>query len=465
MLKKPQRPPPQRSDALDSKYILKSTQKLGEGSYGQVYAGTDKQTNKRVAIKYIDDNIFLDPADTKRIYREIVGLHLFSGHPNIITLEYGVASTTGPLRQMYLVFERFDTDLNKIILSRQLLLPAHITYFLWQILRGVSYIHSAGWAHRDLKPDNIFVNENCDLKIGDFGMARAIQDRRETTPSVNGTLPPPSICNPSLLSPPLSEYITTRWYRSPELLLSCQGAGDASNDMWSVGCIIAELLLHKPLFAEISADKVLDLILTVLGTPNPQDCEWISNIETRSYVQKHPKQSHQNFKLKFVNAEPHILDFLDNVLRLKPTERITATAALQRLLNDENLDDSTYPLNSISAENQRSLNDYYPFEFGTDQSLDLACSHIREELKQYSTPSSSAPVLIPTLISSMANNSSFFPAVSPKDQSNQSDATQVDSIKLTATSPPSPHITNNLFSPVGSQNRSVHPGRCCRKGI
>ncbi|XP_056843106.1 mitogen-activated protein kinase 2-like, partial [Raphanus sativus] len=122
-----------------------------------------------------------------------------------------------------------DTDLHQIIKSSQVLSNDHCQYFLFQILdwfyllRGLKYIHSANILLRDLKPGNLLINANCDLKICDFGLAR--------TSNTKGQF--------------ITEYVVTRWYRAPELLLCCDNYG-TSIDVWSVGCIFAELLGRKP---------------------------------------------------------------------------------------------------------------------------------------------------------------------------------------------------------------------------
>ena len=145
----------------------------------------------------------------------------------------------------YLVQELMEADLHQIIRSQQNLTDSHYRkywhlnseYFLYQLCRGLKYIHSANVLHRDLKPGNLLVNADCELKICDFGLARGFSDTPDVTPGF------------------MTEYVATRWYRAPEIMLSFKSYTKASKkhvfiivDVWSVGCIMAELLGGKPLF-------------------------------------------------------------------------------------------------------------------------------------------------------------------------------------------------------------------------
>ncbi|CAN0227772.1 unnamed protein product, partial [Discosporangium mesarthrocarpum] len=146
---------------------------LGHGSYGEVAEARDLETKTTVAIKRVL-NIFDSEVDTKRIYREMYILRHMR-HPEIIHLRDVIAPKSYEhFADLYLVFEYVDTDLYKLIGSQQFLTNDHIKYFLYQMLTGLKYIHSAYVIHRDVKPANILLNEDCTLKICDFGLSRVV---------------------------------------------------------------------------------------------------------------------------------------------------------------------------------------------------------------------------------------------------------------------------------------------------
>ena len=178
-----------------------------------------------VAIKKIE-RAFEHPLFAKRTLRELKILRLLS-HENVVALKtIQKPESFEKFDEIYATFECLETDLASIIKSNQELSGEHTQFFLYQILRGMKYVHSAGILHRDLKPRNLLVNSNCDLKICDFGLSRADI---------------PELYNAGAMT----DYISTRWYRAPELLLGSEYYTTAV-DMWSIGCILAELLIRKP---------------------------------------------------------------------------------------------------------------------------------------------------------------------------------------------------------------------------
>lgn len=205
-------------DVLD-RYEVQYTKPLGEGSYGTICNAWDKEEKTMVAIKKNRNVFSFDAWYQKRIYRELRILrHL--DHENIINLiDLIPPKSYEEFTDVYLVTEKMETDLRRIIDSDQEITEEHIQYFLHQMLSGLMYIHSANILHRDLKPENILINSDCSVKICDFGLSRSFDFEND---------------NPVMSTP----YVATRWYRAPELLLQSRNA-DRGIDIWSVGCIFA----------------------------------------------------------------------------------------------------------------------------------------------------------------------------------------------------------------------------------
>lgn len=214
---------------------------LGAGAYGAVVQATDEDTSTVVAIKKCH-HVFQSRTLAKRTLRELRILRLLR-HPNIIKLR----SIILPLDKntfscLYLVFELMETDLYTIIRSGQTLTEKHHKFFTIQILRALEFLHANNILHRDLKPRNLLVNSDCLLKVADFGMARLQTIASNDTPLASES----EHLHDQKLSQ-MTQYVTTRWYRAPEILMSFEDYGPEV-DIWSVGCILAELWLRKPLF-------------------------------------------------------------------------------------------------------------------------------------------------------------------------------------------------------------------------
>ncbi|KAK5775077.1 hypothetical protein PVK06_042944 [Gossypium arboreum] len=257
---------------VDTKYV--PIKPIGRGSYGIVCSSINRETNEKVAIKKIS-NVFQNHVDALRTLRELK-----------------------LLRQI-----RHD---NVIIKSSQPLSNDHCKYFLFQLLRGVKYLHSANILHRDLKPGNLLINANCDLKICDFGLARTSRGNEQF----------------------MTEYVVTRWYRSPELLLCCDNYG-TSIDVWSVGCIFAEILGRRPIFPGTGCLNQLNLIIGVLGSRQEADLQFIDNPKARRYIESLPFSRGIHLSRLYPQADPLAIDLLQRMLIFDPSKRITVTEALQ----------------------------------------------------------------------------------------------------------------------------------------
>mmetsp|Transcript_9846 Transcript_9846/g.21011 ORF Transcript_9846/g.21011 Transcript_9846/m.21011 type:complete len:366 (-) Transcript_9846:174-1271(-) len=294
---------------VDERYEVKKG--VGQGAYGLICAAKDTVTGEQVAIKKVA-NAFEDAIDCKRMLREMRILQHFD-HENVLALRDIMLPPPGRLDQswkdVYLVTELMDTDLHYIIHSKQSLSDDHIQYFVYQILRGLKAIHSAKVLHRDLKPGNLLVNKNCDLKICDFGLARGVDPTQGAAVQ-------------------LTEYVVTRWYRAPELLVENETYG-AGIDIWSVGCILAEFLGRKALFPGRDYLQQLRLIIEAQGPPTASDLSIISNQQAVEYIKALPKREKQSFRKLYPAASDAAIDLLEKMLVFDPRKRISAAEALE----------------------------------------------------------------------------------------------------------------------------------------
>uniref|UniRef100_A0A5S6QIH1 Mitogen-activated protein kinase n=1 Tax=Trichuris muris TaxID=70415 RepID=A0A5S6QIH1_TRIMR len=294
---------------------------IGEGAYGMVVSAYDQVTRTRVAIKKISP--FEHQTFCQRTLREIKILSRFK-HENIINIQDIIrASTVDQMKDIYIVQCLMETDLYKL-LKTQNLSNDHLCYFLYQILRGLKYIHSANVLHRDLKPSNLLLNTTCDLKICDFGLARVADPDHDHTGF-------------------LTEYVATRWYRAPEIMLNSKGY-TKSIDIWSVGCILGEMLNSRPLFPGKHYLDQLNLILAVVGSPSEEDLQCIINEKARSYIVSLPHKAKQPWSKIYSHADPKALDLLDKMLTFNPNKRINVEQALAHPYLEQYYDPADEPV-------------------------------------------------------------------------------------------------------------------------
>ncbi|KAJ2881808.1 mitogen activated protein kinase [Coemansia aciculifera] len=281
---------------------------IGQGAYGLVCEAEHIETGQHVAIKKVS-RVGEKEVLAKRSLREIKLMRHFSGHENIISLLDIDVANSPDFNEIYLIQELMEADLQLIIKSGQPLTDPHYQYFLYQICRGLKYIHSAGVLHRDLKPSNLLVNANCSLRICDFGLARGLAE----TPEGNIGF--------------MTEYVATRWYRAPEIMLSFLSYTKAI-DIWSVGCIFAELLGGKPLFKGRDYVDQLNQILQILGTPDDATLSRIGSERAQMYIRSLPYMPKVPWERIFPNATPLALDLLEKLLDFDPSTRITVDEVL-----------------------------------------------------------------------------------------------------------------------------------------
>ncbi|XP_066383066.1 mitogen-activated protein kinase 15 isoform X1 [Miscanthus floridulus] len=281
---------------------------IGKGSYGVVCSALDTHTGEKVAIKKINE-IFEHVSDATRILREIKLLRLLR-HPDIVEIKHILLPPSRrEFKDIYVVFELMESDLHQVIKANDDLTPEHYQFFLYQLLRGLKYIHTANVFHRDLKPKNILANADCKLKICDFGLARVAFN--DTPTAIFWT-----------------DYVATRWYRAPELCGSFFSKYTPAIDIWSIGCIFAELLTGKPLFPGKNVVHQLDIITDLLGTPSPEAISRIRNEKAKRYLSSMRRKRPIPLTQKFPNADPLALRLLEKMLAFDPKDRPSAEEAL-----------------------------------------------------------------------------------------------------------------------------------------
>ncbi|KAF7308627.1 MAP kinase [Mycena chlorophos] len=286
----------------------KLIREMGSGAYGHVISAGDEITRETVAIKMVS-RVFDKVQLAKRALREITLLRHFTGHANVTGL-IDAKMISPDANEIYIFMENavqpMEADLHQIIKSGQTLTNEHVQYFIYQLLRGMKYIHSSGVIHRDLKPGNLLVNSNCELKLCDFGLSRGFENASH-----------------------LTEYVATRWYRAPEIMLGLKGYGTPI-DVWSIGCILAELLSSQPLFKGKDYVDQLKKILDVLGSPEENILQKIASEKARAYVRSLPISKKKPFsKILPTSTDPQALELLTNMLSFDPDQRFTVAQALE----------------------------------------------------------------------------------------------------------------------------------------
>ena len=232
-------------DHIKKRFTL--LKKVGQGAYGVVFKAIDKKTKEQVALKKLF-GAFQDDVDSQRTFREVMLLQELNGHDNIIRL-LNVIKAENDL-DLYLVFDYMEADLFNVIRAN-ILQDIHKKFIIYQTLKALKFIHSADIIHRDLKPSNIFINSDCHVKLGDFGLARTL----DNNPKLDGVV---------------TDYVATRWYRAPEMILASQKYGKPI-DMWSVGCILYELLVGTPLLPGKSTKDMIRMMFGVTGFPDRKE--------------------------------------------------------------------------------------------------------------------------------------------------------------------------------------------------
>mmetsp|Transcript_13137 Transcript_13137/g.30861 ORF Transcript_13137/g.30861 Transcript_13137/m.30861 type:complete len:546 (-) Transcript_13137:224-1861(-) len=327
---------------------------VGRGAYGEVGAAIDLQTKELVAIKKVS-GCFSNMTEAKRLLRELRILrHL--DDPHVIKIRGLLRPVSlDSFQDLWIVMDYVDLDMRKLIVSPQTITLQHVQWIARQTLAALSHIHAAHVLHRDLKPANVLLNGSCDVKICDFGLSRVVNESgvfsppEPVDPSANLS---PEVSQPVLITRQLTSHVVTRWYRAPELILMQRYT--AAIDVWSVGCIMAELLTMLPesgckphersaLFPGSSCFPLspsgedlqlsapydqLSTIVRVIGT-SQGDLGWIENEELREYLRAMPHVERTPLASMYPGASEEAVDLLEWMLAFNPSERCTVQQALE----------------------------------------------------------------------------------------------------------------------------------------
>ncbi|KAK2658755.1 hypothetical protein Ddye_005288 [Dipteronia dyeriana] len=286
---------PRRADSFEK------LEKVGQGTYSSVYKARDLETGKIVALKKVRF-VNMDPESVRFMAREIFILRKID-HPNVMKLEGLITSRMSG--NLYLVFEYMEHDLAGLSATPGIkFTESQIKCFMQQMFRGFEHCHSHGILHRDIKGSNLLVNNDGVLKIGDFGLATFYEPNQKQ---------------------PLTSRVVTLWYRAPELLLGATQYG-AAIDMWSAGCIIAELFAGKPIMPGRTEVEQMHKILKLCGSPSEDYWRRNKSVHATSFKPQHPYK--RCVAEAFKNIPRPALALVDKLLAIEPEERGSAASAL-----------------------------------------------------------------------------------------------------------------------------------------
>ena len=362
-------------------------QKLGRGAYGIVWKAVSRKNNKIVAVKKCFD-AFQNSTDAQRTFREIMYLQELHGHDNIVGIINVLCAEND--RDIYIVTDFMESDLHAVI-KGGILEQVHKQYVLYQIVRALKYMHSGELIHRDIKPSNVLLNADCTIKLCDFGLARSVA----TTPGfIYDT------------NPVMTDYVATRWYRAPEILLGSPYYTKGV-DIWAVGCILAEMLIGKPVFPGTSTLDQLERVLTVTGAPTSEDIESIQSPFANTMLSsiKIPSARKTLVQL-FPKATPDMLDLLEKCFRFNPSKRPSAKELLSHPLfkqfHDAKWEPDAPRIIKIPLDDNIKLSavDYRTriYDLIVKRKQDINSKHKEEEplTQRQETPKESRPFMEPT---------------------------------------------------------------------
>ncbi|XP_051151700.1 cyclin-dependent kinase F-4-like [Andrographis paniculata] len=275
----------------------KVIREVGNGTFGSVWRAISKQSGEVVAIKKMKKKYY-SWEECIRL-REVKSLRKMN-HPNIVKLKEVIREND----VLYFVFEYMECNLYQLMKDRgKHISEAEVRNWCFQVFQGLAYMHQRGYFHRDLKPENLLVSKDT-IKIADFGLAREINSQ-----------------------PPFTEYVSTRWYRAPEVLLQSPTYGPPV-DMWAMGAIMAELFTLQPLFPGLSEPDEIYKICSVLG--NPTKSEWSEGLQLASVMNyQFPQVPGVHLSVLIPGVSKDAVNLITSLCSWNPCKRPTALEALQ----------------------------------------------------------------------------------------------------------------------------------------
>ncbi|XP_020093819.1 cyclin-dependent kinase F-4 isoform X1 [Ananas comosus] len=275
----------------------KVIKEVGDGTFGSVWRAINKQTGEVVAIKKMKRKYFSWEECVN--LREVKSLRRMN-HPNIVKLKEIIRENN----ILYIVFEYMECNLYQLMKDRgKVFSEVEVRNWCFQIFQGLAYMHQRGYFHRDLKPENLLVSKEV-IKIADFGLAREVSS-----------------------DPPYTEYVSTRWYRAPEVLLQ-SSIYDSAVDMWAMGAIMAELFTLRPLFPGSNEVDEIYKICTVIGTPDVNS--WTKGLRLADAMKyQFPQSDGTDLSALIPSASVNAIDLISSLCSWDPCKRPKAAEVLQ----------------------------------------------------------------------------------------------------------------------------------------